>query len=624
MRYREQIFIWEWDLASEPEQLWPYVSDADRFNRDIGFPEVEELGFSPAGNKIYRYKTDLPGINIVWEEETYEWIAPFYQRNVHRFQSGIWETGVAEVRLRPRPEGGTHLTYAFRMVPRNALGLIYTPFQMRLANGARMDQAMRHYDQLVQARQLYVPLHEPDTFVAGGRERLAALQQQLIESGQPAPLVELLTSYLTQASELDCARLRPYALADAWQQPRRAVLELFLYATRLGVLALQWEMLCPYCRNAQEHLPSLSGIQPEQHCDYCNVDFAVSFEQSVELVFRISPRIRETPQRKFCTGGPQFTPHILLQQIIAPGEELRWQPLHLEHGRYRIRSFRSAGSLVLQVRDEGSAQAHLHLPDGAWSFPELTLAPQPVLYLHNASHAPQTLIIERMAWGDQAVTAAEVTALQTFRDLFSSEALRPDAQIAVGTLTIMFTDLRQSSALYQEIGDAPAFGLVMRHFDVLHQIVQEEGGAIVKTIGDAVMAVFRQPEVAVRAGSRMQAVLRQPDATRSRPLMLRVGMHMGACIAVNLNDRLDYFGSTVNMAARLTGLSTGEDLVLSEEVYDDARVAAWLAERNSSSVAFRAAIRGFGSHEFLLWRVTTPAEPLPEVMQPVPLQAHLS
>ncbi len=622
MRYREQIFQWEWELASEPEQIWPYVSDSNRFNRDIGFPEVEELGFSPAGSKVYRYKTDVPGINIVWEEETYEWIAPFYQRNLHRFKRGIWETGEAEVRLRPRPEGGTYLTYSFRIVPRNVLGLIYTPLTMRLVNGVRIDQAIRHYDQIVQARQGYLPLNVSDSFVVGGRERLAALQQQLIDNAQPAALVELLTSYIAQASEVDCARLRPYMLADTWQQPRRAVLELFLHATRAGMLELQWEMLCPLCRNAAEHLPALGDLTPDSHCNYCDVDFTVNFEQSVELVFRVSPRIRETPDRKFCTGGPQFTPHILLQHRVPPQGEIHWQPLHLDNGRYRLRSFRNAGRLVLQVTDAGSPQAHLHLSDGVWELPPLELAPQPVLHLHNTSDVPQIFIIERVAWSDQAVTAAEVTAMQTFRDLFSSEALRPDAQIAVGTLTIMFTDLRQSSALYQEIGDAPAFGLVMRHFDVLHRIVQEEGGAIVKTIGDAVMAVFRQPEMAVRAGSRMQVALAQPADPVDRPLMLRVGIHTGSCIAVNLNDRLDYFGSTVNMAARLTNLSSGADLVISEPLYTDANVAAWLAASEYPILPFRSAIRGFGSYEFALWRVATLVDqPLPTV-QPAPLQAY--
>src|SRR5262249_9092499 len=125
-----------------------------------------------------------------------------------------------------------------------------------------------------------------------------------------------------------------------------------------------------------------------------------------------------------------------------------------------------------------------------WPAEETRIAPQPTLNLKNLTDEEQLFILERMAWSDLAVTAAEVTALQVFRDLFANEALRPGEQISVGSLTIIFTDLCGSTRLYREIGDAPAFGVVMSHFDVLREAIAEEGGAIVKTIGDSVMAVF--------------------------------------------------------------------------------------------------------------------------------------
>ncbi|NJL05069.1 MAG: adenylate/guanylate cyclase domain-containing protein [Chloroflexaceae bacterium] len=612
MTHREQIFTWEWQLESEPEQIWPLISDANRFNRDIGFPDIEELEITADGHKLYRYRTDTPGMEIVWEEETYEWIEPFYQRNVHRFRSGIWAYGEAVVQLTPRLPSGSHLIYTFRMIPSNLLGLVYTPLQMRLVNGAKMDQVVRRYDLIAQVRGIQHATAAAQ-FVAGGQERLAQLSERLL-ARVPAPaLVELLINFVSTASEYDLVRVRPYKLADLWQQPRRTVLELFLHATRIGMFQLQWEMLCPMCRNAQEHRSTLHDVAQEGHCDFCEVDFTVNFDQSVELVFRLDPQIRATPDQKFCTGGPQFTPHILMQHIIQPGAEFGWQPLLLEYGRYRLRSFRKTGALMVTVSDAGTTRTTLALPDTEWQFAPLELAPQPILMLRNVGASAQTVLFERMAWSDQSVTAAEVTALQTFRDLFSREALRPDEQISVGTLTIMFTDLRQSTALYQEIGDAPAFGLVMRHFDLLREIIREEGGAIVKTIGDAVMAVFRAPDAALRAGARMQSALAQPTDPQQRVLMLRVGIHTGACIAVNLNDRLDYFGSTVNMAARLTGLSSGSDLVISGMLYREPTVQAWLAASGAQAEAFPATLRGFEGQAFQLWRVVAPAP-----MQAVP------
>ena len=97
------------------------------------------------------------------------------------------------------------------------------------------------------------------------------------------------------------------------------------------------------------------------------------------------------------------------------------------------------------------------------------------LTLENATDQNQLFILERTAWSDQAATAAEVTSLQLFRDLFANEALRPGERISVGTLTVLFTDLRESTRLYRENGDAVAFGHVMNHYDVLRAAIMRRG-----------------------------------------------------------------------------------------------------------------------------------------------------
>jgi class 3 adenylate cyclase len=195
-------------------------------------------------------------------------------------------------------------------------------------------------------------------------------------------------------------------------------------------------------------------------------------------------------------------------------------------------------------------------------------------------------------------------------------------------LTVLFTDLLGSTAMYREMGDAPAFGKVMSHFDVLRDAIAEEDGALVKTIGDAVMAVFKQPVAAVRAILKAQALLAderrktkdesqesstnvpasfvfRPSSFVEAPMLLKAGIHTGPCIAVTLNDRLDYFGSTVNIASRLEGLSSGSDLIISGAVHADPEVSALLGEHNfdGKSEQFEAVLRGFGAERFELWRI---------------------
>ncbi|KAF0244742.1 MAG: hypothetical protein FD180_2201, partial [Planctomycetota bacterium] len=214
----------------------------------------------------------------------------------------------------------------------------------------------------------------------------------------------------------------------------------------------------------------------------------------------------------------------------------------------------------------------------------------------------QVMLLERTAWSDNAVTAAEVTGLQVFRDLFAREALRPGEEIEVGSLCVLFTDLLESTRMYREIGDARAFGLVMQHFDVLKRHIADEDGALVKTIGDAVLAVFRRPVSAVRALLKASREFAEP-APGGRPLMLKAGINYGPCIAVTLNDRLDYFGSTVNIAARLVGLCRGGDAVISSEVRKDAEVEAYLREARHQIEEVRAALKGFDQKHFDLARI---------------------
>jgi class 3 adenylate cyclase len=290
--------------------------------------------------------------------------------------------------------------------------------------------------------------------------------------------------------------------------------------------------------------------------------------------------------------------------LLPAGEQRAINP-GLEPGRYRVRTLGLRGGEFLQVAATGLPEVTVRASsyDG-WPEHEVRLSSSPTVYFKNATDAEQLFILERMAWGDDAVTAAEVTTMQLFRHLFAREALRPGEQISVGSLTIVFTDLRGSTRLYTEIGDAPAFGMVMEHFDVLRNIINDEGGAIVKTIGDAVMAVFCRPAPALRAMLAAQRAL--SVSSGGQPLRLKAGIHYGPCIAVTLNDRLDYFGSTVNIAARLEGLSSGDDVVISDAVRTDPEVAELLEAHDSdfASEPFAAALKGFDTGHFELWRVS--------------------
>jgi len=616
MSFREFHYRWEFDLESSPEQLWPLVADTNRFNRDAGLPEVESVK-APAGNPKNarrRLRLSALGIPVEWEEQPFEWIRPTRFGVVRRYTKGPMSELRVIAQLTPRselppdalvderPSTGTKLIYEIWARPKNVIGLIVIPIQLGLLSSRNFARTFREYDAMAKRGRTVANVSADVEFVTGGRARLLALSEAMVAAGTDEELVALLVDYLENADEISLARIRPYELARQWQQPQRRVLEACLCATRAGILDLQWNLICPMCRGGPA-TDSLKDIASKVHCPGCNIDFTVNFEQSIELTFRPNPAIREAESETFCIGGPQVTPHVAAQQLLAPNST-RTIDLSLETGRYRLRTLGLAGWQHLRAGENGAAVVTLRASRDGWANEEIEVDTSGEINFENATDEEQLFILERAAWSDEAATAAEVTALQVFRDLFATEALRAGEQISVGTLTVLFTDLKDSTRMYREIGDATAFGRVMSHFDVLKQVIADEDGALVKTIGDAVMAVFRRPAGAVRAMLNAQQRLGSP-AEGMAPLSLKAGIHTGPCIAVTLNDRLDYFGSTVNMAARLEGQSTGDDVVISTAVYTDPEVRVLLGnpEQGLSAKRFEMALKGFDQEKFELWRV---------------------
>jgi class 3 adenylate cyclase len=193
------------------------------------------------------------------------------------------------------------------------------------------------------------------------------------------------------------------------------------------------------------------------------------------------------------------------------------------------------------------------------------------------------------------VTAKRLLSNQTFRDIYHADALDVEQRLKITSLTFLFTDLKGSTELYDQVGDLVAFDLVRAHFRLLNEIVSTEAGAVVKTIGDAVMATFPTPNRAVAASLRMREAMRRLNEERQRDdLLLKIGIHEGPCLAVMLNERQDYFGQTVNIASRVQNLASSQAIYASGSVVDHQATAQLLEAAGVSPVAQRQTLRGIG------------------------------
>jgi len=580
----EFAYDWSWELDAPAEALWPLVSDTNRFNRDTGLPVVEDWRDpdEELANAHRKLRFRRLGVTVEWEETPFEWISPRRFGVVRRYTRGPVKEMRVLATLTPLDGNRTRLDYKVRARPAGPLGYIAIPIQIGMVSAFQFGQVFKRYAAEVGDTDPGPTRRRPT------RDRLAEMSARLQRAGIGEDLAATLPWLVETADPITLSRLRPYALADLWQFPRDAVLRAFLIATREGLFDLRWDLLCPLCRGSREQAMTLADIRrTRHHCDTCLIDFSVDLDQSVELSFQPNARWRDVIDQAFCVAGPQVTPHIRAQLLLGPGEEQVARPL-LAEGRYRLRAHGVEGGRTFETRAGGRAQNAFRLGADGWEGDVPALAPDVSLGLANERDTERLFVLERIEWADDIVTAAEVTGLGYFRDLFSSEVLDYGEFHSVGTLTILFTDLLASTHLYRTIGDSTAFSRVIEHFEVLREAIEAHEGTIVKTIGDAVMAAFHDPVQALEA---VEAAARGLRERGLEDLTLKAGVHSGPCILVTLNDRLDYFGSTVNIASRLASESRGDDLVMLSDLSEEAGVAEWMTGRRTED--FQTRPRGF-------------------------------
>ncbi|MCZ7674033.1 MAG: DUF5939 domain-containing protein [Chloroflexi bacterium] len=211
----------------------------------------------------------------------------------------------------------------------------------------------QRYDEMVQAG--LADVDAPGRWYSTGPRRSRAVgchQTNVARTGRGGWLVARLAAVLEEADDMSLDRIRPYALADHWQVPRKEVLTLCLLATRAGLLDFQWDLLCPACRNARESVSHLGDVGQTVHCHTCQIDYTANFSQSVELTFRPNPAIRVVSEhQEYCMSGPASAPHIA-GSSLPPGMKRLVRP-GLANRRYRLRTMRLPGEQLLQSLKRG-------------------------------------------------------------------------------------------------------------------------------------------------------------------------------------------------------------------------------------------------------------------------------
>ena len=580
-------------IAFPPEAVWPVLSQTDWINRAVGLPAVKyDVKARSEGGSIVTAQARLFGTEMRWREFPFEWLEPEFYR-VHRlFESGPFADVNMGMELHPTAGGGTNLIVYTNIEPRTLLGKFAAKNILGPKSRRDMNRIAAHIEEYLTGRSKVI-LPRLSTKPANV-EALQAGLKKLQTDNQPPALVSRLEEFLHGAPDIELTHIRPFAIARKWDFDRWDVLRLFLHATSCGLLDFSWEVLCPNCRSSrQTGATSLATLKKTSHCDVCQIKFDGEFDKSVELKFSVNPAVRPRETQTFCLAGPGGKPHIVSQLWLEPGETRPWKMPALKRS-LRLRSPQIQQTLTI---DPGESQSISCGPEKILATAVVGQKPS----VTNLNPFPILLSMEQVDWSEDILTAARVTNWQEFRDLFSAEVISPTEQVTVGSQVVLFTDLRGSTAMYHGLGDAPAYVLVRNHFVVLIEAIRANHGTVVKTIGDSVMATFSRVDEALTAVQQMFRDLPTANPGLTAPLVLKSGLHVGPCLAVNANDKLDYFGTTINLAARLVECSRGGELIVSDALFQHPETAAFL--RNSlAPEQDEVTYRGFEKPQ-RIWRI---------------------
>ncbi len=583
-RYRREHYF-----ARPPAAIWPFVSDTARLWEVNGYAPVQfEERVDRQGRVRRLVKGKLGFFTARWEEEFGEWQENHRLFQVRNYQNGPMRRWEWTCELVAEGEG-CRLIFTGMAEPAGLLG-----FAMKHAGvfDAQFGKAAAGIERIIRESDgsALVPGWSAEDLVEpAARQRLDALGAELARDPASHGLGPNLIDYLRHAPIVDLRSIRPVALATLWSAPSDHAVELFLAAARKGVVAMGWELLCPRCRGAKSRVSRLQDLPKGAHCSSCNIDYERNFSRNVELTFHPAPWIRPPLEGEMCMLGPGSARHVKFQGEVA-AQSAKTFDLALAPGPYRFRTVEAGAEADRDVGADGIIPTLVARGD------EILLEEASggnELAIRNERDKPLAFVVEDRNWARDALTGERVIAMPAFRRLSPEQLLRPGDNAEIGWIAIMFTDLKGSTELYDALGDAPAYNLVRDHFSFLADRVQRNHGFVVKTVGDAVMAAFSRPDDAVRAALAIQDDVASFNSARgggATPIALKLGLHAGPCIAVTTGDVLDYFGATVNVAARLEHECRGGELIVSEVVAGDAETAAALADR--TQIEETAMLRG--------------------------------
>jgi class 3 adenylate cyclase len=456
---------------------------------------------------------------------------------------------------------------------------------------------------------------------------LASKAQNFLKSDIDVTVAQLFLDCIAAMPAEERYRMTRSVFVEQLGIDEGAVTALLMQAVKSDILIMEWHLICDACTGfifSNEKFSVYEGSSVL--CPFCCRYVTPDFQNNIEVTFSVHPSLamaepyfyadaesysRHFFSRSFVNGGilPDIREGLIRWYFGVDGGKSVIAELDVSAGmEYNLFSMDCQLLYRLHGKTTGSGTKNEFVFNNGENAPvhvEIPAGHNRLVLTNNRMHPIGVCLlvcdcIERF----QAVQAAyplqvlpRLSGAQLLVDphfirLFGRQILTDNFSFKIGNLTILFTDLKSSTEMYGELGDMAAYNLVGKHFDILVSVIRENNGSLIKTIGDAVMSVFHNRIDAVRAAVTMHMRM---DAFQNKgtpsALMLKIGMHYGTVLAVNANRQLDYFGQSVNIAARVQSQAHGGEICLSDAMLDD-EVQRFLEEGGYLKKSVRKNLKG--------------------------------
>lgn len=314
MIWPKKRYSFEQEIPLSRDKVWDLLSQTDRLNRVIKLFPVRFSTVQPGALFREASATTNGFISLQWKEYPFQWIRNESYSVERVYSKGPFTRFIGGVEMEDSEnmlEDGsfaTRVTLYAEFTPANLLGWIAAVKSGSGEFRATFDFVKSYLELQKQGKENELPDLKSKQEV--NLSELERLIKGLADKPIKTEYGSLLRDHLIEQGDEEVIDMQPYKLAYQWKADEEEVWRLCLHATKLGLLNLSWNLMCPNCRVSKEKHSSLSQLEAQFHCDLCGVDYQANFDQYVELRFSVHTNIRVASKQTYCVGGPFITPHV--------------------------------------------------------------------------------------------------------------------------------------------------------------------------------------------------------------------------------------------------------------------------------------------------------------------------